>query len=71
MEFSDRFIYLVGLLTIVILCVFGVINAARFLLSSFYRNYHDIAIEVEALKPGSKTRLSDSSVQAAIKGDNP
>lgn len=37
--FSDWLIYLVGLLTLIILCVFGLINAARFLLVSFYQNY--------------------------------
>ena len=71
MEFSDRFIYLVGLSTIIIFCVFGVIKAARFLLISFYRNYRDIAIEVETLKPAPKTRLSGNSLQAAVRGDSP
>lgn len=37
--FSDWLIYLTGLLTIIILCVFGLINAARFLLVCFYQNY--------------------------------
>jgi hypothetical protein len=53
MEFSDRFIYLVGLLTVIILCIFGIINAARFLLISFYRNYRDVATEAEFSSPES------------------
>jgi len=49
--FSDWFIYLVGLLTIIILCIFGIISAARFLLICFYRNYRDVVTEAEVSSP--------------------
>jgi hypothetical protein len=51
MDFSDRFIYLIGLFTVIIFCIFGIISAARFLLICFYRNYRDVATEAEVSDP--------------------